>query len=68
MTYNVIDHKQMKKTGFKMQLKPECSEEYRERHEILWPGLDEGIQENIRSLYQILSGHPFLSRIMVRFM
>ncbi|HYH56911.1 MAG TPA: L-rhamnose mutarotase [Anseongella sp.] len=43
----------MQKIAFKMQLKPGCREEYKRRHETVWPELKALLKENGISDYTI---------------
>jgi L-rhamnose mutarotase len=43
----------MKRFGFKMKLKPGCKEEYRKRHDKIWPELKKLIKESGVSDYSI---------------
>ena len=36
----------MKRSAFKMQLKPGCREEYKKRHDEIWPDLEQLIRES----------------------
>lgn len=43
----------MMKVAFKMQLKPGCKEEYRKRHDAIWPELQELLRHSGVSDYSI---------------
>jgi L-rhamnose mutarotase len=43
----------MKRFGFKMKLKPGCKEEYRKRHNAIWPELKKLIKDSGVSDYSI---------------
>ena len=56
----------MKRFAFKMKLKPGCAEEYKKRHDEIWPELSEALSKAGISDYSIFLDEETLTLFAVR--